>query len=83
MLKFTLRLAALLALVICFVWVIREPKFDSFAALAAAVVVVLGTFLTTREKSPNQTQTAFSGSTAIQAGRDVNVGRDAGNGPQK
>ncbi len=83
MLKFTFRFFAFVGVAICLVWVIRDPKFDSFAALAAAAAAVLGSFIHGRTKFPSQAQTVSSGSTGIQAGGDIKVDGDIVNKRQK
>lgn len=72
----------LIAASLCFVavavaWVWLHPGFDSVATLCAAVVGVIVAFMTGGERSPPRQRQHVSGrSTAIQAGRDVNIGRE-------
>ena len=72
MIKTLLRGAAICALAISLAWIYFEPKFDSWAAASASVVVLLGLFLpTSKQRRGAQTQDVREGSTAFQAGRDI------------
>jgi len=72
MLLTLIRLAAALATGVAIWWVLREPKFDSWLALLAALGTLLSAFVLPTIRA-RQSQTVGEGSTAVQAGRDANV----------
>ena len=67
---FTLSLAA------CIIWAIKKPGYDSISAVFAALAALAATFITSFPNSKSQSQKVGKGGTAIQAGNDVNIGRD-------
>ena len=67
------RVASLVALLIAVFWVWFEPKFESWAALAAAVAALIGSVVATRKSENGQVQTVSEQGTGVQAGRDANV----------
>ncbi|MBI5568737.1 MAG: hypothetical protein HY914_02215 [Desulfomonile tiedjei] len=71
------RVVALGAVLVCAGWLVQKPGWDSAAATFAALVVFLASFL--RKKGPpgiDQSQKVSRGSTGIQAGRDVRIGKE-------
>lgn len=73
MLKMVIRWTALGAVLIAFFWAYRDPRLEAWLAAASALVVLLGSFLPGTGEGGGQSQSAHTGSTAIQAGRDVKV----------
>lgn len=70
-----IRICAVVALLVTVAWVVWKPGFDSCAAAAAALVVVLSCF-GEKKRSPIQTgqsQKVSDHSAGIQAGRDAKV----------
>lgn len=56
------------------IWAINEPKAESIGAALGSLAVLLGTFIGRGRGGKNgQNQNVTGDSTAIQAGRDVNV----------
>lgn len=69
------RIVFLLAFLVCGVWVIYHPGYDSAAAAFAAFAAFLASVV--KKKSTNsgveQSQRISLGSTGVQAGRDVHI----------
>jgi hypothetical protein len=66
---------AIIALVISSIWCIKEPKFDSFLALATSISGVVTSFLVDKRntRKRQQSQSVSSSSIGVQAGRDINI----------
>ena len=73
--RLTLKIAALVALLVSVVWLFFRPDFDSLAAVAAALVAFIAALLMKKETtaSHSQKQVVSNGAIGIQAGRDANV----------
>jgi hypothetical protein len=68
------RLATFTACLIAGWWAYRDPKFDSWFALAVAVAAFLSSFVVPAiANRRTMVQTVGNNSTAVQAGRDASV----------
>jgi hypothetical protein len=74
-LRLTLKITALVALLVSVAWLYSRPGFDSLAAVAAALVAFIAALLMKKEQTAghSQKQVVTDGAVGIQAGRDANV----------
>jgi hypothetical protein len=74
-LRLTLKLTALLALLVSVAWLFFRPGFDSLVAVAAALVAFIAALLMKKESaaSHSQNQTVTEGAIGVQAGRDATL----------
>lgn len=74
--------AAWVTVLVTGLWVAFRPGWDSSAALAAAVVALVGSFFLRKQgESAQQIQSVERGGIGVQAGRDVSI-RDIGRGSE-
>ncbi len=80
----TLKVTALVALLLSLAWLLFRPGFDSLVAVAAALVAFIAALLMKKESTPGhaQKQVVTDGAIGIQAGRDANV-TDAKSGDRR
>ena len=73
--RLTLKITALIALLVSVAWLFFRPGFDSLAAVAAALVAFIAALLMKKESTATRTQSQVvtDGAVGIQAGRDANV----------
>lgn len=73
--RFTLKITALLALLVSVAWLFFRPGFDSLVAVAAALVAFIAALLMKKEPyaKHSQSQVVTEGAMGVQAGRDANV----------
>lgn len=78
--RLTLKITALVALLVSVAWLLFRPGFDSLAAVTAASAAFIATLLAKKESAaPSaQRQVVRGGAVGIQAGRDANVTNAAG-----
>jgi hypothetical protein len=74
-LRLTLKITALVALLVSVAWLYFRPGFDSLAAFTAALVAFIAALLMKKESAGDhaQSQVVTDGAIGIQAGRDANV----------
>lgn len=80
----TLKVTALVALLLSLAWLLFRPGFDSLVAAAAALVAFIAALLMKKESTAGhpQKQVVTDGAIGIQAGRDANV-TDARSGDRR
>jgi hypothetical protein len=78
MVRIALRILLSLAFIATALWVYVDPKLETWAALATAGAALIGTFLHVLDGEAAQHQQASGGSTAIQAGGNVEIGKTRG-----
>ncbi len=73
------KLITTVALLIAFIWLIDDPKFDSAFATAIALAAEIGLFVTDKKvkQLPNQSQAVSNHSNGIQAGGDIHIGANS------
>lgn len=77
--KFLAKTIALILTISCAIWLFVKPGFDSGTALLAALVTLVGLFITDKDQASSFTQKVSGGSTGIQAGGSVNINTDGKN----
>lgn len=73
--RLLVKLVLFTALIACVAWAIMKPGFDSVTAATVALGSLLTAFITDKKAEANQSQKVGAESSAIQAGRDVNINR--------
>lgn len=73
--RLTLKITAIVALLVSVAWLFARPGFDSLAAVTAALVAFIAALLMKKESTAgeSQNQVVTNGAIGIQAGRDANV----------
>lgn len=72
--KVILRFLSVMAAIVSAVWLYSDQSYEPALAMVVSLSALAAIFLRTRNRGKaNQTQTVDNGSSAIQAGRDVNI----------
>jgi hypothetical protein len=71
--RIVIKLVLFTAFIACVVWATMKPGFDSVTAAIVALGTFLGALVVDKKSEATQSQNVGANSTAIQAGRDVNI----------
>lgn len=74
--RILLRLVLLVALVVCVVWAIKKPGFDSYAAALGALGMLITTFVVEKKGTATKmSQKVGKGAKGIQAGGNITINK--------
>lgn len=73
--RIAIKLVLITAFVACVAWASMKPGFDSVTAAIVALGTLLGALVVDKKSEATQSQSVGENSTAIQAGRDVNISK--------